>query len=85
MMEPKSRCKRRWQRAPQPADLPIRIDDRHAQSNPLWWSTSAVVDERFLLKFAWSEVRAIGLWREGMVLEWLGTLEASLPTPELES
>ena len=68
---------------PQLADLPIRINAWHAQSNPLWWSSSAVVDERFVVKFAWSEVRAVRLWREGMVLERLGTLEPSLPTPEL--
>lgn len=70
-------------RAPQLADLPIRISARHAQSNPLWWSSSAVVDERFVVKFAWSEVRAIRLWREGMVLERLGALDPSLPTPEV--
>jgi hypothetical protein len=32
--------------APRLANLPIRINAGHAQSNPLWWSTSAVVDER---------------------------------------
>ena len=69
--------------APHLADLPIRINAQHAQSNPLWWSSSAVVDERFVVKFAWSEVRAIRLWREGIVLERLRTLEPSLPTPEL--
>lgn len=69
--------------APQLADLPIRINAWHAQSNPLWWSSSAVIDERFVVKFAWSEIRAIRLWREGMVLERLRCLEPSLPTPEL--
>lgn len=69
--------------APQLADLPIRINAWHAQSNPLWWSSSAVIDERFVVKFAWSEIRAIRLWREGMVLERLWSLEPSLPTPEL--
>lgn len=68
--------------APHLADLPMRINAQHAQSNPLWWSSSAVVDERFVVKFAWSEVRAIRLWREGMVLERLRALEPSLPTPE---
>ena len=69
--------------APDLAGLPIRINAGHAQSNPLWWSSSAVVDDRFVVKFAWSEVRAIRLWREGMVLERLMTLEPSLPIPEL--
>lgn len=69
--------------APQLADLPMRINARHAQSNPLYWSSSAVVDERFVVKFAWSEVRATRLWREGIVLERLLALEPSLPLPEL--
>ena len=69
--------------APQLADLPIKINAWHAQSNPLWWSSSAVIDERFVVKFAWSQVRAIRLWREGMVLERLWSLEPFLPTPEL--
>jgi aminoglycoside phosphotransferase (APT) family kinase protein len=69
--------------APHLSDLPIRINPRHPQSNPLWWSSSAVVDERFVVKFAWSEVRATRLWREGTVLERLRNLEPSLPTPEL--
>jgi aminoglycoside phosphotransferase (APT) family kinase protein len=69
--------------APTLANLPIRINIRHAQSNPLWWSTSAVVDERFVVKFAWSEIRATRLWREGVVLERLRTLEPSLQLPDL--
>ncbi len=69
--------------APQLADLPIRISARHAQSNPLYWSSSAVLDERFVVKFAWSEVRATRLWREGIVLERLRALERALPVPEL--
>jgi hypothetical protein len=47
--------------APQLSNLPIRINVRHAQSNPLWWSASAVLDKRFVVKFAWSEVRATRL------------------------
>ncbi len=69
--------------APHLAGLPMTINAWHAQSNPLWWSSSAVVDGRFVAKFAWSEVRAIRLWREGMILQRLRTLEPSLPTPEL--
>ena len=69
--------------APHLAGLPMRINVWHAQSNPLWWSSSAVVDGRFVAKFAWSEVRAIRLWREEMILQRLRTLEPSLPTPEL--
>lgn len=42
-----------------------------------------MVDDRFVVKFAWSEVRAIRLWREGIVLDRLRTREPSLPLPEL--
>jgi aminoglycoside phosphotransferase (APT) family kinase protein len=49
----------------------------------MWWSASAVLDERFVVKYAWSEVRAVRLWREGAVLERLRLYEPSLPIPEL--
>jgi len=70
--------------APHLSELPIKINNAwHVQSNPLWWSSSAVLDERFVVQFAWSEVRATRLWREGIVLDRLRTLEPSLLTPEL--
>ena len=69
--------------APELADLPIRINPRHAASNPLWWSSSAVVDDRFVVKFAWSEIRAVRLWREGVVLQRLRKQEPLLALPEL--
>lgn len=68
--------------APHLANLPIRINVRHAQSNPLWWSTSAEVDERFVAKFAGSEVRAIRLWREGVVLDGCGPFKRPPRTPQ---
>ena len=42
-----------------------------------------MVDDRFVVKFAWSEIRAERLWREGVVLERLRSLEPLLPVPEL--
>lgn len=69
--------------APELANLPIRINPRHPASNPLWWSSSAVVDDRFVAKFAWSEIRAVRLWREGVMLERLRTQEPQLALPEL--
>ena len=68
---------------PELAYLPIRIHPRCATSNPLWWSSSAVVDERFVVKFAWSEIRALRLWREGVLLDRLGIHRPVLPVPEL--
>lgn len=49
----------------------------------MWWSSSAVVDHRFVVKFAWSEIRAERLWREGVVLERLRKQEPLLALPEL--
>ncbi len=68
---------------PDLANLPIALGPRHASSNPLWWASSAVVDGRFVVKFAWSELRARRLWREGVLLERLAMHEPSLPVPEL--
>ena len=68
---------------PELAGLPFRVNPRHPSSNPLWWSASAVLDERFLVKYAWSKVRAVRLWREGVLLQRLRVREPSLPIPEL--
>lgn len=68
---------------PELAGLPIRMNPWHAASDPLWWSSSAVVDDRLIVKFAWSEVRAVRLWREGTVLERLRACEPSLALPEV--
>ena len=51
--------------------MPIRINPRYVQSNPLYWSASAIVDDAFVVKYAWSEVRATRLWREGELLRRL--------------
>jgi hypothetical protein len=51
--------------APGLADLLMTISQRPPAADPLWWSSSAVVDGRFVVKFAWSEIRAARLWREG--------------------
>ena len=55
---------------------------RHPASNPLYWSSSAVVDGRFVVKFAWSDVRATSLWREGLILRRLGGHDPALPVPQ---
>ncbi len=50
---------------PELAGLPLRMNPVLMSSNPLWWSSSAVIDESFVVKFAWSDVRASRVWREG--------------------
>lgn len=69
--------------APDLAGLPMRIKLRDASSDPLWWSSSAVIDEAVVVKFAWSEVRAVRLWREGVILERLRRADPTLPLPEV--
>lgn len=69
--------------APELARLPLRINPRPASSNPLWWSSSAVVGGSFVVKFAWSEVRAVRLWREGVILDRLKAMDPSLAIPDL--
>lgn len=68
---------------PELAGLPMRINPRFLQSNPLYWSASAVVGDAFVVKYAWSEVRATRLWREGVVLQRLRERDASLALPDI--
>lgn len=68
---------------PDLAGLPIRVNPRLEQSDPQWWSSSAVVGERFVAKFAWSELRARRLWREGVLLRRLAAQAPELPVPEV--
>lgn len=69
--------------APELASLPLRMKLRPPSLNPLWWSSSAVVDGSFVVKFAWSEARAVRLWREGVVLDRLRRMDPSLPVPDV--
>lgn len=65
------------------ADQPLLLNERAPSSNPLWWSASAVVGAQFVVKYAWSEVRAVRLWREGVLLDRLGAERSGLLVPEL--
>ena len=68
---------------PELADLPLRMKPRAPSSNQLWWSASAVIDECFVVKYAWSQLRAIRLWREGVLLQRLRAHDPSLSIAEL--
>ncbi len=46
----------------------VPVPDPAAKGDPLWWSSSAVVGERFIAKFAWSRPAALRLAREIGVL-----------------
>ncbi|MGH9156716.1 MAG: phosphotransferase family protein [Acidimicrobiales bacterium] len=69
--------------APELAGLALRMNPALVSSNPLWWSATAVVDESFVVKFAWSKLRAVRLWREGVILRRLERIGPALPIPEV--
>lgn len=56
---------------------------RHAASNPLWWASSAFVNDELVAKFAWSEIRAVRLHREGILLRRLNNHAPGLQLPDL--
>jgi aminoglycoside phosphotransferase (APT) family kinase protein len=60
--------------APQLSGCPVTVavPDPAAKGDPLWWSSSTVVGERFIVKFAWSRPAALRLVREIGVLTALG-------------
>jgi aminoglycoside phosphotransferase (APT) family kinase protein len=66
--------------APELADCALEVPapDPAAKRDEQWWSSSAVVDERFIAKFAWSRPAALRLVREIGVLTAL-TREPSVP------
>ena len=60
--------------APELSGCPVivPVPDPAAQRDPQWWSSSAVADGRFLVKFAWSRPAAFRLAIEIGVLTALG-------------
>ncbi len=68
---------------PELAGSPIKVNPGYRQSNPLYWSASAVIDDRFIVKYAWSEVRATRVWREGELLRRLRGRGVPPSLPEL--
>lgn len=55
----------------------VAVPDPAAKADPLWWSSSTVVGERFLVKFAWSRPAALRLTHE------IGVLTALARGPEI--
>ena len=56
----------------------VPVPDPAVKGDPLWWSSSAVVCERFIVKFAWSRPAALRLAHEIGVLTAL-TREPRVP------
>src|SRR5262245_15537253 len=60
--------------APELSGCPVTVPvpDPAAQADPLWWSSSTVVEARFIVKFAWSRPAAVRLAREIGIVTALG-------------
>lgn len=54
--------------APELGEYPIAVRELAGNDDPLWWSASAVVGERFVAKFAWSRPAGLRLAHEIAVL-----------------
>lgn len=64
--------------APELSACSIVIPDLVGKNDPLWWSSSAVVGERFVAKFAWSRPAALRVAHEIGVLTALAR-ESGVP------
>jgi aminoglycoside phosphotransferase (APT) family kinase protein len=66
--------------APELSGYPVTVPvpDPAAQADPLWWSSSTVAGERFIVKFAWSRAAVLRLAHEIGVLTAL-TREPGVP------
>jgi hypothetical protein len=54
--------------APELSGYPVVIPPPVAKDDPLWWSSSALVGEQFVAKFAWSRPAALRLAHEIRIL-----------------
>jgi hypothetical protein len=62
--------------------LPIELTGTNDLSRPTWATGTAMIDGRFLAKFAFSEPTAVRVWHEARVLELLGN-QPGFDVPEL--
>jgi aminoglycoside phosphotransferase (APT) family kinase protein len=61
----------------------ITLGSLAGKSDPRWSSAAAVVGERYVVKFAWSQLAATKLWREAQVVTALRSADPALPLPEV--
>jgi aminoglycoside phosphotransferase (APT) family kinase protein len=70
--------------APGLAGSPIVVPRLVGKDDPVWWSSSAVVADQFVVKFAWSQSAALRVAREARALTALGRHEPEVPfLPEI--
>lgn len=69
--------------APELAELPLAVSRTIGGTRSATWRKgSAVIDRRFVAKFAWSRPAALAVAREGALLTRLRAAVPSLPLPE---
>jgi aminoglycoside phosphotransferase (APT) family kinase protein len=54
--------------APELSGCSIKMSTQIVQDDPLWWSSTAIIDEQFIAKFAWSRPAALRVAHEIGVL-----------------
>jgi aminoglycoside phosphotransferase (APT) family kinase protein len=69
--------------APDLAERTIVPRGLEPNDDPRWCGASAVVDGRFVVKFAWAQPPALRIWYQAQVLEALRTAAPRLPLPEV--
>jgi aminoglycoside phosphotransferase (APT) family kinase protein len=69
--------------APRLANARLELRPDVNASNPEFSSSTGIVDEAFIVKFAWSEPAATRVFREALVLEALGRVVPELPVPRI--
>jgi aminoglycoside phosphotransferase (APT) family kinase protein len=69
--------------APDLADATIVPRGLEPTDDPQWCAASAVVDGRFVIKFAWAQPPTRRIWHEAQVLDALRTAAPRLPLPEV--
>jgi aminoglycoside phosphotransferase (APT) family kinase protein len=69
--------------APDLASLPMRVNPSVEQQNDFFWGGSAWLDDRYVMKFAWSEARAERVGREALLLGRMQRIAPQLPVPRV--
>lgn len=69
--------------APGLADATIVARGLQPADDPQWCAASAVVDDRYVVKFAWAPPPARRIWHEAQVLDALRTAVPRLSLPEV--
>ncbi|MGK5678705.1 phosphotransferase family protein [Actinoplanes sp. URMC 104] len=69
--------------APDLADRPVRVRRLIPETDPQWCAATAVVDDRVVVKFAWSHPAALRVCAQARTLTALRTAAPQLPLPEV--